>query len=46
MSVAVYVVGMALVSLACSYAMSETLERGLVEDPRAPVSAGAGDNAR
>jgi MFS transporter, MHS family, shikimate and dehydroshikimate transport protein len=46
LSVAAYVVGMALVSFACSYAMSETLERGLVDDPRAPVGAGAGPDTR
>jgi MFS transporter, MHS family, shikimate and dehydroshikimate transport protein len=42
MAVAAYVVVMALISLACSYAMSETLARGLVDDPRAPQEATAG----
>jgi len=45
MSVAVYVVGMALISLACSYAMTETLSRGLLDDPRAPQDAAAGRSA-
>jgi MHS family shikimate/dehydroshikimate transporter-like MFS transporter len=45
MSVAVYVVGMALISLACSYAMTETLSRGLLDDPRAPQDATAARSA-
>jgi len=46
MAVAGYVVVMALISLACSWAMSETLERGLVEDPRAPVGTAVGGSGR